>query len=80
MMSPALKWAKGSLGEEQLISLKEAAATFGISQSHLELLARKGRLRAVKVGNSWVTTPAAVAEYLANLELRSKDPYKYKRS
>ncbi len=66
--------------EEQLISLKEAAARFGLSQSQLELLARKGRLRAVKVGNSWVTTPAAVAEYLANTKLRSKDPYKNKRT
>lgn len=65
---------------ERLISLKEAAALSGISRSQLELLARKGRLRAVKVGNSWVTTPGAVAEYLASPNLRSKDPYKYKRT
>lgn len=68
------------MDEERLISLKEAAAQFGISRSHLELLARKGRLRAVKVGNSWVTTPAAVAQYVASPNLRSKDPYKYKRN
>jgi len=62
-----------------LISLKEAAAQFPISQSHLELLARKGRLKATKLGRDWFTTPEAVAEYLGNAALRSKDPYKNKR-
>ncbi|TAK30933.1 MAG: DNA-binding protein [Chloroflexota bacterium] len=66
--------------EERLVSLKEAAARFGVSQSHLALLARTGRLKAKKFGHDWLTTPEAVAEYLANVELRSKDPYKYKRT
>ena len=61
------------------ITLKEAAARFGISQSHLQLLARKGRLQASKRGRDWFTTPEAVAAYLANTELRRNDPYKYKR-
>ena len=65
--------------EERLISITEASALFGLSISQLRLLAKTGRLRAFKVGNSWVTTPAAVAEYLANAQLRSKDPYKHKR-
>lgn len=66
--------------EERLISLKEAAARFRISQSHLQLLARTGRLEAKKMGRDWFTTAEAVAAYLSNPELRSKDPYKYKRS
>ena len=61
------------------ISLAEAAATYGISHSHLKLLARSGKLEAVKIGKFWVTTPEAVAAYLANPELRSKDPQKNKR-
>jgi predicted transcriptional regulator of viral defense system len=64
---------------EQLISLREAAARFPISQSQLELLARKGRLEALKLGRYWFTTPEAVAAYLANTELRSRDPHKNKR-
>lgn len=64
---------------ERLISLKEAAARFSLSQSHLQWLARKERLRATKMGRDWFTTAAAVAEYLADAEQRSKDPYKYTR-
>lgn len=64
------------MDEGRYISLSEAAVRFGISHSHLKLLARTGKLRAFKIGHSWVTTPEAVAEYLANPELRSKDPHK----
>jgi excisionase family DNA binding protein len=67
------------LDAERLISLKEAAARFPISQSQLQLLARTGRLDAQKVGRDWLTTATAVAAYLANPELRSRDPHKYKR-
>ena len=62
-----------------LISLTEAAARYPLSRSHLQLLARTGRLRAVKMGRDWFTTPVAVAAYLADAELRSKDPQKHKR-
>ena len=68
------------MDDERLISLKEAAAQFKISDAHLRLLARKRRLHAVKMGRDWFTTPKAVAAYLANPDLRSKDPHKYKRS
>jgi hypothetical protein len=63
---------------EKLISLKEAAALSGLSHSHLQLLARTGRLRARRLGTDWFTTPEAVAEYLNNPELRSRNPYKNK--
>ena len=64
----------------RFISLSEAAAQFGMSYSHLRLLARTGKLEAFRVGKrTWVTTPEAVAAYLADPDLRSRDPYKNKR-
>jgi hypothetical protein len=68
------------LDDDQLISLHDAAARCGISSAQLRLLARQGRLKARKIGRNWVTTPQAVADYMANVELRSKDPLKNKRS
>jgi len=65
--------------DERLISLGEAAALYGLSAPQLRLLAKRGSLRATKIGRNWVTTPRAVAEYMANDVLRSKDPHKYKR-
>jgi hypothetical protein len=56
------------------ISLAEAAAQFGISHSHLKLLARTGRLHATKIGKNWVTTPEAVAVYMSDPVLRRKGP------
>ncbi|MBX3053275.1 MAG: hypothetical protein KF753_17455 [Caldilineaceae bacterium] len=37
------------------------------SQEYLSLLARTGRLEAVKRGRNWVTTRAAVAAYRASV-------------
>jgi hypothetical protein len=65
--------------DERLISLKEAAAQFGLSHPQLRLLARTGRLKARKIGKTWVTTPEDVASYMQDPELRSKDPFKNKR-
>ncbi len=67
------------MDRESLIPLTEAAARYPLSQSHLQLLARTGRLQAVKLGRDWFTTPEAVETYLADSELRSKDPHKHKR-
>ncbi len=67
------------MAEEQLISLAEAAALSGLSASHLRHLAEAGKLKAQKIARNWVTTELAVAEYLRNEELRSKNPYKNQR-
>ena len=67
------------MDDERLISLTEAAALCGLSSAQLRLLAKRGRLHAQKVGKSWVTTPRAVADYMKDVRLRSKDPYKNKR-
>ena len=68
------------MDEERLISLKDAAALSGLSHSHLQLLARTGRLRARRMGRDWFTTEQAVADYLQDAELRSKDPRKHQRT
>jgi len=50
---------------EDLISLAEAAEITGFAQQHLSLLARRGKLWAVKIGRNWLTTKEAVKEYMA---------------
>ena len=51
----------------------------GLAHQHLNLLARRERLRAKKIGRNWVTTRAAVEEYMRDASKRSKDPLKNKR-
>lgn len=50
---------------DELISLAEAAEIGGFTQPHLSLLARRGKLWAIKIGRNWLTTKAALEEYLA---------------
>jgi len=47
----------------ELITLVEAAKLSGLGYEILRAIARKGRLRAKKSGNIWLTTLAAVEEY-----------------
>jgi predicted DNA-binding transcriptional regulator AlpA len=54
----------------RLISLPEAAELYGFSQRYLGNLARKGRLKAQKVGDVWVTTPEDVENYIASRHKR----------
>ena len=54
----------------RLISLPEAAELYGFNQRYLGELARKGRLKAQKVGDLWVTTPQAVEEYISSRQKR----------
>ena len=49
--------------EETWILLREAAQDSPYSQEYLSLLARKGRLEAIKRGRNWYTTRKAVEEY-----------------
>ena len=67
------------MDQEELISLSEAAAISGLSLKHLGLLARRGSLRARKIGRYWVTSREAVAEYVRDSFKRSKDPHKSRR-
>lgn len=55
-------------GHEEYVSLSEATRYCGYSQEYLSLLARKGRLEAVKFGRNWMTTKRAVKDYLKGLD------------
>jgi hypothetical protein len=61
-----------SAGDDKtrLISLPEAAELYGFNADYLGQLARKGRLRAQKIGNSWVTTPADVEQFIQSRQKR----------
>jgi hypothetical protein len=54
--------------DDEWISLAQAAEGTPYSQEYFSLLARKGRLEAIKRGRVWVTTRRAVAEYQRSVE------------
>lgn len=54
--------------EEEWIPLREAVEGTPYSQEYLSLLARTGRIEAVKRGRVWFTTRKAVEEYQKSLE------------
>ena len=53
--------------EDEWIPLREAAQGTPYSQEYLSLLARNGRLEAVKRGRIWYTTRQAVIDYRASV-------------
>lgn len=55
-----------SNGKDSLISLSDASEQYGFNQSYLATLARRGRLKAKKLGSIWVTTPAAIEAYISS--------------
>ena len=50
---------------DELISLRQAAKLSGLSPNHLRLLVSRGDIWGKKIDHYWVTTEAAVKEYLA---------------
>jgi excisionase family DNA binding protein len=50
----------------ELISLQEAAEYAGLTKDTLHNYAKRGRLKAKRLGPIWVTTRAAIDEYLAS--------------
>jgi excisionase family DNA binding protein len=50
---------------ERLISLAEAAEMCDLAQDYLRRLVRTGKMWGTKIGRNWVTSEAAVKEYLA---------------
>ena len=54
----------------RLISLAEASELYSFDQRYLATLARKGRLKAQKIGNSWVTTPIDVEAFIESRQKR----------
>ena len=61
---------EGNDDKTRLISLPEAAELYGFDQRYLAALARKGRLKAQKVGDLWVTTPEDVEGYIRSRKKR----------
>ncbi|MCL5667076.1 MAG: helix-turn-helix domain-containing protein [Patescibacteria group bacterium] len=49
----------------KLISISQAATLTPYSAEYLSLLARKGRLNAIKISRDWLTTEEAVKNYVA---------------
>ena len=54
----------------RLISLAEAVELYGFDQRYLATLARRNRLKAQKIGNSWATTPQDVEDFIASRQKR----------
>lgn len=61
----------------ELITLAEAAEYGGLAKRSLHNYALQGRLKAKKIGLYWVTTRAAIDEYLASRDIDSI-PKKYR--
>ncbi len=59
--------------EDEWITLGEAAQGTPYSQEYLSLLARKGRLEAIKRGRVWYTTRRAVAAYQSSVSKTSRE-------
>lgn len=63
----------------ELITLQEAAEHAGLSRDAIHGYIKRGRLKAKKKGWIWMTTRAAVDEYLASRSL-ANIPKKYRRN
>ena len=59
--------------KQGFISLKEAAHYCDYSQEYLSLLARKGKLSAIKLNKEWVTTREALEEYILEQKKGGKE-------
>lgn len=56
----------------ELLSLKDASEFTPYSADYLNLLARKGKLRARKIGRDWLVTKPDLFEYLKKQHVESQ--------
>lgn len=63
---------QGSESLEDLLSLSEAGRLSGLSPHTLAQQAERGRLRARKVGGTWITTHQWLEEYLVKHSRRRR--------
>jgi len=68
-----------SLTIGELISLQDAAKYAGLARDSLQSYIRRGRLKARKIGSQWVTTHAAIDEYLQSRSLENI-PHKHRKT
>src|SRR4030043_321233 len=59
------------------ISLQEAAGLYGCTQKHMNLVARRGKLQAIKLGRNWHTTRQWLDEYKSKFNNVNHRPEKY---
>jgi hypothetical protein len=62
-----------ALASANLISLSQASKFTPYSIEYLSLLARKGKLKAVKVSRDWLTTEEAVLAYVRQQQLKHQN-------
>ncbi len=60
------------LASGQLISISDASKLTPYSSEYLSLLARKGRLPALKISRDWLTTRQAVLAYSKQQEIKHR--------
>jgi excisionase family DNA binding protein len=63
--------APDPLAVGEFISLQEAAEYAGLKKDSLHDYIKRGRLKAKKIGGFWVTTHAAIDEYLQSRSLEN---------
>ena len=68
--------------EEQpkYISLQEATKYCPYSQDYLSLIARQGKLKAIKIGRNWVTTEEWIKEYVARIKEGNNQNHRKEKS
>lgn len=62
--------------ELELLSLKDASELTPYSADYLNLLARKGKIKARKIGRDWLITKSDLFNYLRKQHLESQSRQK----
>lgn len=60
------------LASDNLISVSQAAKLTPYSAEYLSLLARTGRLKAVKINRDWITTRQEILEYVKKQKIKHR--------
>ena len=58
--------------KQGFINLREASKFCDYSQEYLSLLARRGKLSAIKMNKEWVTTREAIEEYVEEIKMKNE--------
>ncbi len=61
------------LSAKDLMSIADASTNTPYSQEYLSLLARKGRIPAIKIARDWLTTRSAVLSYVRKQKKKHMD-------
>jgi len=64
----AIKPTKKQKPEEKYLPIRDIYKETPYSQEYLSLLARRGKIEAVKFGRNWVTSKKAIKKYIASLK------------